>query len=189
LVAAATSRAEQTRQRLQEKALALIAERGFDDVTVEQIASAAGVSHMTFFRHFPTKESVIISDPYDPVIAGEVARQPRSLSPIERVRLALWKVSEALSGPLDSMTRARIEIGIGHPKLRAAMWENTHQTEEVIVEALVDSGADPFEARVAAGAGLGAVMAALLEWAQHPDGENLGRRVRRALEQLGPAPL
>ncbi|MGA7270958.1 MAG: TetR family transcriptional regulator [Acidimicrobiia bacterium] len=185
-MAPALSRAEQTHQRIQEKALALITERGFDDVTVEEIAGAAGVSHMTFFRHFPTKEAVIVSDPYDPVIAEEVARQPRSLPPLERVRRGMWKVSEALSGPLDSVTRTRIEIGVAHPKLRAAMWENTHQTEQVIVEALVDSGVDHFEARVAAGACLGAVMAALLEWAQHPSGESLGGRVRRALEQLGP---
>lgn len=156
-------------------------------MTVEEIASAAGVSHMTFFRHFPTKESVIVSDPYDPVIAEEVARQPPGLSPLERVRLALWEVSGSLSGPLDAMTRARIEIGIAHPKLRAAMWENTLETEEVIVEALVDSGADPFEARVAAGACLGAVMAALLGWATRPGGETLGGRIRRALDQLGRA--
>ncbi len=184
---ATASRAERTRQRLQEKALALIAERGFDDVTVEEIAAAAEVSHMTFFRHFPTKESVIVSDPYDPVIAEEVVRQPRNLPPVERVRRGLWKVSEALSGPLDSLTRARIEIGVGHPKLRAAMWENTHQTEDVIVDALVDSGVGRFEARVAAGACLGAVMAALLDWANQPAGETLGERVRRALDQLGPA--
>lgn len=183
----AVSRAEQTRHRLQEKALALIAERGFDNVTVEEIAGAAGVSHMTFFRHFPTKEAVIVSDRYDPVIAEEVARQPAELSPLERVRMGLMKMSEALSGPLDSVTRARIEIGVGHPRLRAAMWENTHETEDVIVEALVDSGVDRFEARVAAGACLGAVMAALLEWADQSAGEALGERVRRALEQLGPA--
>ncbi|MGA7272397.1 MAG: TetR family transcriptional regulator, partial [Acidimicrobiia bacterium] len=114
---------------------------------------------------------------------------PRNLPPVERVRRGLWKVSEALSGPLDSLTRARIEIGVGHPKLRAAMWENTHQTEQVIVEALVDSGVDHFEARVATGACLGAVMAALLEWAQHPSDESLGGRVRRALEQLGSVPV
>lgn len=184
----ATPRAERTRQRLQEKALALIAERGFDDVTVEEIAAAAGVSHMTFFRHFPTKEAVIVSDPYDPMIAEEVARQPARLPALERVRRGLWKVSEALRGPLDSVTRTRIEIGVAHPKLRAAMWESTHQTEEVIVEALVVSGVGPFEARVAAGACLGAVMAALLDWAQHPSGESLGERVQRALDQLGPAP-
>lgn len=139
---------------------------------------------MTFFRHFPTKESVIVSDPYDPVIADEVARQPRSLPPLERVRRGMGKVSEALSGPLDSLTRARIEIGVGHPKLRAAMWENTHQTEEVIVDALVGTGVDRFEARVATGACLGAVMAALLDWASQPADEMLGERVRRALEQL-----
>jgi AcrR family transcriptional regulator len=46
----------QTRQRLQEQALRLFVERGYEATTVEQIVAAAGVSHMTFFRYFPTKE-------------------------------------------------------------------------------------------------------------------------------------
>ena len=55
-------------------------------MTVDQIAKAVGVSHMTFFRNFPTKESVVFDDPYDPVIAETVAAQPGDLPVLERVR-------------------------------------------------------------------------------------------------------
>ena len=41
------------------------------------IAKATGVSHMTFFRHFPTKEAVVVSDLFDPLIAEAVARAAR----------------------------------------------------------------------------------------------------------------
>lgn len=180
------SRAEETRQRILEVALDLFEARGFDEVTVGEIAAAAGVSHMTFFRNFPTKESVVASDPYDPVIAALVAEQPAGLPALERVRRGLLAVTDQIDETLDATTRARIDIGIDHPRLRAVMWENTHVTEDAVVEALIRTGTEPFAARIAAGACLGAVMAALLDWARHDDGERLGDRVRRALEHLGP---
>jgi AcrR family transcriptional regulator len=183
------TRAEETRQRILDVALELFAARGFDDVTVKEIASTAGVSHMTFFRNFPTKEAVVASDPYDPVIAALVAEQPADLPALERVRRGLIAVSAVIDDSLDTTTRARIDIGVTHARLRAVMWENTHQTEDAIVDALIQTGSEPFAARVAAGACLGAVMAVLLDWARQDTAERLGDRVRRALEQLGSVEL
>ncbi|MGC1206667.1 MAG: helix-turn-helix domain-containing protein, partial [Ornithinimicrobium sp.] len=73
-----------TRERLQDIGLALIINEGYESVTVEQIARAAGVSHMTFFRHFPTKQSLVLQDPFDPEIAAAVAAQPRDLTALAR---------------------------------------------------------------------------------------------------------
>ena len=72
-------KSEQTHSRLQQQALDLFAEYGFEATTVERIARAAGVSEMTFFRHFPTKDAVVLDDPFDPQIAAAVAAQPGSL--------------------------------------------------------------------------------------------------------------
>ena len=55
-----------TKQSIQEHALRLFNEKGYDATTVEEIAAAAGVSHMTFFRYFPRKEAVVEYDEYDP---------------------------------------------------------------------------------------------------------------------------
>jgi AcrR family transcriptional regulator len=176
--------AAETIQKLQDTALDLFLEHGYDNVTVDQIASAAGVSHMTFFRHFPTKESVVVSDPYDPLIAEAVSAQSEDLRALERVRRGLVEVSSAMGDSVDTTTRSRIRIGVSHPKLRAAMWENTRVTEDLLTSVLVASGEPEFEARVVVGACLGAVMAALVDWARDDAGESLGTRIRRALELL-----
>jgi TetR/AcrR family transcriptional regulator, regulator of mycofactocin system len=51
-----------TRRRLQEAALDLFERRGFDVVTADDIAEAAGTSRRTFFRHFATKEDAAVAD-------------------------------------------------------------------------------------------------------------------------------
>jgi len=84
-----SDRADRTRGALQRCALELFLRDGYDATTVAAISRAAGVSQMTFFRHLPTKESVVLDDPYDPVIAEWVAAQPVTLPPLERVRRGL----------------------------------------------------------------------------------------------------
>lgn len=175
-----------TRQRLQEEALRLFSERGFDDVTVDEVARAAGVSHMTFFRHFPTKESVVLDDPYDPLLGMAVRAQDQNLPPLERVRRGLIEAWQSLDEPDDDMTRRRIELAASNPSLRARVWENNLKTEQVIVEALTAGGADHLDAGIAAGAVLGAVTAALFHWAEQPGDSSLGDRLRHAMSLLGP---
>jgi AcrR family transcriptional regulator len=51
-----------TRDGIRHAALELMAEQGFEGVTVEQICQRADVATSTFFRHFPTKEDVVLAD-------------------------------------------------------------------------------------------------------------------------------
>ena len=51
-----------TRETIRQEAFRLIEENGYAATTVEQIAEAAEVSPSTFFRYFPTKESVLLAD-------------------------------------------------------------------------------------------------------------------------------
>lgn len=175
------NRAARTRQLLQEVAISLFAERGFDAVTVDEIASTAGVSHMTFFRNFPTKESVVLDDPYDPLLGEAVAAQDSSLPAMERVRLGILDAWSGLEEPGDAMTRARVVLASSHPSLRAGIWQNNLRTEDMIVAALTRSGVEELEARVAAGAVLGALTAALFDWARDGSAGSLGDRVRAAI--------
>lgn len=179
-----TTRAEATRERLRTCALALFLERGFDETTVNDIAAAAGVSHMTFFRHFPTKEAVLLEDPYDEVIVDAVLAQDRRLPALERVRRGFLAAWAALPEPATTETRGRVRVVAGHRALRARAWENNSRTGDLVVDALTGDGVDAFEARVAAGACLGALMEALLAWGTSPDEQELGPLVRSALGAL-----
>lgn len=180
------SKAERTRRRLQDQAISLFAEHGFDNVTVEEVASAAGVSHMTFFRYFPTKESVVLDDPHDPVIGEAVRHQDADLTALERVRRAILESWNALQAPDDEQTRLRIRLAASNRSLRARIWENNLRTEEIIVEALTATGISKLEARVAAGSVNGALTAALFDWAEEQDSGTLGERIREAMDLLDP---
>ncbi|MEO8220228.1 MAG: TetR family transcriptional regulator [Specibacter sp.] len=176
-----------TKALLQEQAMALFIRHGFDETTVAQIAGAAHVSQMTFFRYFPTKEAVVFDDPYDPVIADLIAAQNPKVPALERVRLGLLAAWSSASEPTDRSTRERIRLIAGHPRLAAGIWENNRRTENRIVQALTGTGVERVEARVAAGACLGALTAALLDWATEPDGEELHERMHAALALLAPS--
>jgi len=84
-----------TRTALADAALRLCVERGFDGVTVEQVAADAGVSLRTFFNYFSSKEEA--------VVAGDVAtaaafveaftRRPAAEPVLEALRLALVEIT------------------------------------------------------------------------------------------------
>lgn len=180
------SRVERTKQRLQEEAVKLFIERGYHNVTVEEIARAAGVSHMTFFRHYPTKVSVLTDDPYDPIIGEMVAATDPALPPLERVRQGLLSLLAQADEIDDEMMRTRFRILTQNEDIVAHAWSNNRRTEQVIVEALTTTGVSALEARVAAGAVMGALTSALLDWGEDDDSGPLRERVRQTLELLEP---
>src|SRR5215216_1134024 len=78
-----------TRWAIQEHALRLFAEQGYEATTVEQIAEAAEVSPSTFFRYFKTKEDVVSEDRYDDLIIAGIEAAPADLGPLATMRHAL----------------------------------------------------------------------------------------------------
>jgi AcrR family transcriptional regulator len=81
-----------TRAALQEHALRLFREQGYEATTVDEIAEAAEVSPSTFFRYFPTKEDVVLYDALDPLLLEAFEAQPADLSPVGAVRATMREV-------------------------------------------------------------------------------------------------
>ncbi len=181
------SRSARTRARILDAALDLFERRGYDETTTTQIAEATGVTPMTFFRHFPTKASVLVSDPYDPLIAESVGAQPREAPPLERTRRGMLAALAHIDAAEDSaLLLRRVRLVAALPSLRAAVAGSTAATEQAIVGRLVADGAERFEARVAAAACLAAATAALLELPELR--MTVGEAVTRALTQLAADP-
>lgn len=175
------------RQRLHAVAVRLFSERGYESVSVAQIAAEAGVSRMTFFRHFPSKESVVVEDLFDPAIAGAVAAQPSSEPALTRVVggfVAALREPEAVREVSSAQFRERIQIVAATPSLRGAVWASSSDTEEAIREALISSGTPAAEAQAAAGAAMGAATAILLAWAAEDDPGDAAQALTTGLASL-----
>ncbi len=169
---APSPRAARTRARLYAEAMRLFAEHGYAGTTVGTISRAAGVSEMTFFRHFGSKESLLLDDPYDPLIVAGVAEQPRELPPLLRAVRGVRAAWAAVPLEADVPIRERIRVVAAAPELQGAVHANTRRTQEAVAAQLVADGTAPHDAAVAAAAVLAAVMTSLLLWAQaDPEGD------------------
>jgi AcrR family transcriptional regulator len=82
---------ERTRAELRRCALARFAKEGFDAANVADICADAGVTERTFFRHFPTKESVLFEDYASRLgwFRAALERRPRGEPLLESVRAAI----------------------------------------------------------------------------------------------------
>lgn len=173
----------ETREALARAALELFAERGYDATTAAAIAERAGVTEMTFFRYFPSKSSVLIDDPYDPLIADAIIRQPAQVPPIAAAIAAISEGWRSVPPPASGAVRDRLRIVTRTASLRGAIATSNASTEAAIAGALVQRGALLSEARIAAAATMGALTAALLDWADGDD-PDLGVAIDAALRVL-----
>ncbi len=140
-----------TRQEIADTAMRLFATRGFDHVTVAEVAEEAGVSEKTVFNYFPTKEDLF----YDEVPAREEAlRQAiRGRRPGESILTALRRLQSGECQRLSSPGFAGFARVIEEsPALRAKELEVMARFVLVLTESIRDElGVDERDARVAAG--------------------------------------
>lgn len=177
---ALSTRRDRTRTTLTNQALALFEAQGYDQTSAAQIAAAAGVSEMTFFRHFPTKDRVVLDDPYDAELTAAVARRPPTEEPLARTVGALRAAWSEVPEPAVEVVRRRTRIVAGTPSLRAAAGRNNQRTEDAVAAQLIADGCDDLEARAAVSAVLAALTSALLWWGAGGDA-SLPQAIGRAL--------
>ena len=99
-----------SRGRLQEAALALFAERGFDQTTAAEIAARAGLTERTFFRHFADKREVLFGGAgllEERILAGVIGAPPTAApsKPCPKASTARPKCSAKLAGTWPAIAR------------------------------------------------------------------------------------
>lgn len=110
-----------TRAAIQEHALRLFSERGYEATTVDEIADAAEVSPSTFFRYFPTKEDVVLYDALDPVLMEAFEAQPADLSPVAALRATMREVFGRAPAHVLAQQDERAALILSVPELRMRM--------------------------------------------------------------------
>ncbi|HEV7210961.1 MAG TPA: helix-turn-helix domain-containing protein [Blastococcus sp.] len=174
---ARSRRWEATHQRIYDAAMALFTERGFDAVSVGQIAAAARVSVPTFYAHYPSKEHVIMQLPTAEDLAALLRGQPADLPVGSRLRAAapVWFAQWTWEERAETLARWKIIASTPALRTRAALFER--ETAGYVADALPPAQA-PLSAAdsIIINAYLAAYTAGMLAWADG-DGE-------RKLEEL-----
>lgn len=177
-----------TRLAIQDAALDLFAQQGFEATTVEQIAQRADVSCSTFFRYFATKADIILSDHDTQLgeLCAEVRSQPQDIRELEVVRRAL---QAAWVPNIDPVRTIRTERAVGRSAYLcgAAYFVGRRWTNEVGA-ALAQRRGDPDsleECLIVARTALGVFGAATEQWAASEAEEDFGVLIDRGFAMLG----
>ncbi|ALG14944.1 hypothetical protein AOZ06_21245 [Kibdelosporangium phytohabitans] len=130
----------ETRAKLAKIAIRLAAERGLENVTVDDIAGEAGVSARTFFNYFPSKEDAILLPDHDPVgqthaFAAAMLAAPAGLNPLRASALAMRPYVARFDDEREDWL-TRISIIERDPGLMVKLFASQRETEAILVEAL-----------------------------------------------------
>ncbi|WP_328831777.1 TetR/AcrR family transcriptional regulator [Streptomyces sp. NBC_00252] len=143
-----------TRQRISNVASALFRERGFDQVSVAEVARAAEVSTMTVFNYFPRKEDLFLDRIPEAVEVFSAAVRDRApgetpLAALRRLALELLAQRHPLGGP-DSGFPDFWEVVADSPALRARGREALEEMENALAAALTETAPDTPDPALAA---------------------------------------
>jgi AcrR family transcriptional regulator len=144
----------QARQRIIEAARELFLERGFDGVSVGDIAERAEVGRTTFFRHFGDKQEVVFAreqELLDAVTVGQAHDTPaprNAAQAVEQLRpVVLGLCAQAAADP-EAYT-SHFQLIEQHPELRARDAVKTQQFADKLSDILIHRGSDEATARLA----------------------------------------
>jgi AcrR family transcriptional regulator len=158
-----------TRLALHESALRLVAERGLEHVSVDDIAARADVSPRTFFNYFPSKDDAVLG--LDPDAVQRQVRQfvdrPAGESPVEALRAVAMGQAEEMAGETE-LWPLRLTVIDAHPALIGRLAAVFGESERVLAEAIAERsgtrvGLDVYPTLLAGVAGV-AMRTSLHRW-------------------------
>ncbi|MET8827050.1 TetR family transcriptional regulator [Streptomyces sp. NPDC004610] len=182
-----------TRTAIRTATYELVGEQGYDATTIEQIADRAEVSPSTVFRYFPTKEDIVLTDEYDPLMLDDLRQRPVDEPLVESLRFLVRRAVTMGLAESPELVRLRMRLMLDVPAVRSRAMESMSATGGVLCRAIGErTGRDPgsLEVRIWAMALVGGMMEASLYWAENGCREDLPELFDRAVDILahGPAP-
>ncbi|WP_037088438.1 TetR family transcriptional regulator [Rhizobium sp. CF080] len=165
----------QTRERIEEAAMSLFLERGFDTTTIEEIAERAEVSKRSFFDYFPSKEEVVFAwqDGFADHLMAAIASRPADEPAVKAVQHGLVS---ALVSAADERAMALGELIRRTPALKARDQLKYAKLEVKLTEALKArsrSDEERLRMRLLAAVVMGALRAGGEIWNEPPPGTSL----------------
>ncbi len=175
-----------SRGRLQEAALALYSERGFDQTTAAQIAERAGLTERTFFRHFADKREVLFGGSAvlkERIVAG-VTEAPPEDGPLDSVACGLAAAATMLGDFRRDLSRQRHAVITANPELRERELAKLADYAVAVAVALHHRGVGEPQASLAAEAGMTVFRVAMEQWAVGIDDRDLAEVMRDSMAGL-----
>ncbi|MFI6595663.1 TetR/AcrR family transcriptional regulator [Nonomuraea sp. NPDC050536] len=136
----------ETRQRISDQGSLLFYERGFDNVTISEIAEAADVSKVTVFNYFPRKEDIFLDRVPEliDILTGTIRERPAGetvLGALRRMLLGHVATGHPLAG-IEDHYRYFWRVVLDSPALRARAREVADEVEAVLAALFSESGED-----------------------------------------------
>lgn len=178
-------KSDRMRSTLEDVSLRLFAERGFNEVTVEEIASAARVSPRTFYRYFAAKEDVLqlrIEQRSD-ALREALTQRPPSEPPLRSIGRCL---EEIVSTEDPDLLRRWMAVVASTPTVLRAVLGGIQLKSNVVMAEFIGErmgvSSDALIPTMLAAAAGGVILAAHTQWLFF--GGSLGRRIAEGIEVL-----
>lgn len=153
--------------RIQAVALDLFDERGYEAVTVEQIAEASDVSPSSVYRYFGSKEQIVLLGEFEFDVSDARLDAAADGSPADVTRQVLRAVMDHLVGDDEERTRRQMRHVMSEPALEVALAGQVYAASETLGEVFaqrLDRPADDLEVQVLSHVVVGALLGGLHHW-------------------------
>jgi AcrR family transcriptional regulator len=173
------------RGRLEQAALALYAEQGFENTTVAEIAERAGLTERTFFRHFADKREVLFggAGALQEQLVIPVANAPDSVAPIEAVAAGL-EAAAALLQERREFARQRQAIIAASTELRERELIKLASFAVALADTLRRRGVRDPAASLTAEIAIAVFRTAFERWIDDTNEKDFPQLIQESLDQL-----
>jgi AcrR family transcriptional regulator len=174
------------RSAIVDSALELFSDRGFDDVSVAEVAHRAGVSPATVARYFPSKESILFPerDANVALLRAAIVARPRSESPMRALSATLLDWPEMTAATKQRLLLSRQAIARS-TVLSGRALDLLREWRDGIAAALVERGGlGATDARSVATAVVALLDDAAARWADDEGTTDLRDEIRSSLDSL-----